>query len=864
MKKIIWTTVLALGLASVISAQDVKSEKKKSRKKNKEAEAVQGEKKKDEDKYADLTKKCKAYQGYYTIYRDTTTGKSYLEISSDQMDKAFLYFNHITDAPVEVGYFRGSYGGSKVLKFHRVFDRIEIIQDNTNFYYDPSTELSKSAGANINDPVLASEKIEATSKDKSKVLIDADAVFLSEKFQLIKFPNSPGSPPGPLGSLSASKTRIESVKSYPKNTDVVVAYVYENSSPNMSSDAIEDPRNITVHYQHSLLPLPEDNFKPRYDDPRIGYFTTQVNDMTSYEAAPWRDMIHRWKLEKKDATAAISEPVEPIVYWIENTTPKEFRPIIKEACERWNIAFEKAGFRNAVVCKVQPDDADWDAGDIRYNVLRWTSSPNPPFGGYGPSFVDPRTGQILGADVMLELVAIINRVNAQKIFKSAALMTDEMFESVFHHGEKDHNQCMAGMLSNMQYSYALTAGKANDMSEAMQKEVAKQLLYRLILHEVGHTLGLTHNMHASTLHSPADLKNPQLLEREGVCGSVMEYPAFNYQENEKEQGLFCDVKPGPYDLWVIEYGYSPAAEDNFKEKQRLDLIASRSAEPRLAYGNDADDMRTSGHGIDPDVNIYDLSNDPVKYGAERCDFDQRLLPKLKDKLINNNESYEDLLQAYYIVTSDYGTHIRVMTRQIGGVHYDRAFSGQAGAKKPLEPVSLEKQKEAMSALSKYAFAPDAFNSFVTTGNYLLEKRRGFSHYSESEDPKFHDRILTMQKECLSHLLHPAVLRRITDSKAYGNQYGLDMMMTDLTNGIFMADSKTTVNTVRQNLQVEYVTRLLGLLDPKKDVDYVSESMAVYELKRIDSLMATGVSPDTLTKAHRDRLRWMIKQGLENK
>ena len=142
--------------------------------------------------------------------------------------------------------------------------------------------------------------------------------------------------------------------------------------------------------------MPEEGFVPRPDDPRIGFFMTEVDDLTGVSATPWKDMIHRWRLEKKDPSAAMSEPMKPITWWIENTTPEEFRPIIKEGVEKWNQAFEPLGFTNAVVVKVQPDDAEWDAGDVRYNVLRWTASPSPPFSGYGPSFVNPRTGEILG------------------------------------------------------------------------------------------------------------------------------------------------------------------------------------------------------------------------------------------------------------------------------------------------------------------------------------------------------------------------------------------------------------------------------------------------------------------------------------
>jgi hypothetical protein len=851
--------LLGLACALTCSAAFAQKEADKPKKKSKSKKEQPKEAPKEEDKFGDLVKKCSKSEGLFTIYRDTLTGKSYLLITEEQMGKEFIYFNHIEDSPVEAGYFRGSFGDSKIIHFRKAFERIEIVQENTNYYYDPNSELSRAADANINDPVLASEKIEATSKDKKSFLIDGDAIFLSEKFQIIKYSPPPGMPGGPLGQLSSSKTRMTAINNYPQNTEVTVSYVYENGSPNMFTEALADPRNITIKYQHTILEVPKNSYQPRFDDPRIGYFSTQVNDMTSFSATNYRDVIHRWHLEKKDPSAALSEPVEPITYWIENTTPRELRPIIKEACERWNVAFEKAGFKNAVVCKEQPDDATWKAGDIRYNVLRWTSSPLPPFGGYGPSFVNPRTGQILGADIMLEFVAIVNRVNAEKIFKSTGYMNDDELEKQLGVQIRNPFFCMAAAQSNHNLIFGSTAAAALGMDAAVEKEIVSQLLYRLVLHEVGHTLGLTHNMRASTMSTMADAHDPVKAEREGLANSVMEYPAFNYQLDPKHQTIYCDVKPGPYDYWVIEYGYSPGMSDPLLEEKRLSKIAERSKDPKLAYGNDADDMRSSGRGIDPDVNIYDLTNDPVAYAAERCDLVNAILPKMKDRFEENNKSYEQLLQSYLIATGEYATQIRIMTRQIGGVHYDRTYAGQGATVRPLEPVSEEKQRAAMKALEKYAFAPNAFDAGNGLLNYLLEQRRGFNHFGGNQDPHLHQRILGMQSECLNHLLNPTVLQRIIDSKAYGNTYTIDEYMVDLTNALFQADLKSSVSTVRQNIQIEYVERLIGGFDEKSRLDNVSKSMIVSELKRIDAMMAANAGADALTKAHREHVRMMIAE-----
>lgn len=855
--------IIAIGLcAAVLHADAQKKVSSTSKSVSKKSKTAGPAKKEKEDKYADILKKSSEISGLFVIYRDTATGKAFLEIREDQIGKEFIYFNHVADAPVESGYFRGNFGASKIIRFERHFDRIDIIQENTSFYFDPESELSRASKANINNPVLASEKIEATNKDRTRHLIDADALFLSEKFQLIKRSSSPNAPPSLLGSLSKEKTRLERINNYPENTEVLVSYVYENSSPTMSGGAVGDGRNITISFQHSILRMPENDFVPRFEDPRLGYFTTQVTDLTSFEAANFRDPIHRWNLVKQDPSAPLSEPVEPITFWMENTTPREFRPIIKEACERWNSSFEKAGFKNAVVCLEQPDDATWDAGDIRYNVLRWTSSPRPPFGGYGPSFANPRTGQILGADIMLELVSIINRVNAERVFTpDIGFITDENLEMMRTLNSRNPFFCMAGQMSNHQMIFGSTAAAALGTGELEKKDIVKQLLERLVLHEVGHTLGLTHNMRASTMQSPADLKNVSKVLEEGLTSSVMEYPAFNYQLKPEHRSLYCDNRPGPYDDWVIEFGYSPAIEDPIAEGYRLKRIADRSSDPRLAYGNDADDMRSSGQGIDPDVNIYDLSSDPVTYAAERCELVKAILPKMMDQVQPNNASYERTLQSYFIATGEYGNQLRIMTRQIGGVHYNRAFAGQNTDSRPFEPVSRERQKSAMKALETYAFAPDVLAEATPLFNYLLAQRRGFNHFSQNQDPHIHIRILMFQRECLSHLLNRNVLQRITDSQLYGNTYSVDQVMTDITNAIFSADLKTRVNTIRQNLQVEYVMQLSNILDAKNSYDHVSRGMVLAELKRIDGMMTAGVSPDALTRAHREHVKNLIAKAL---
>ena len=873
------TNWAALSLAALLLGfQPVEGWGQKGKKKRKgkkgETEQVDAKKKGGKDdlkSVSDFTKDFRLTEGLFNLYQDTAKGSMYMHIPAEAMGNEFIYFSQVEDGVVLSGFHRGQYRGSKVISFHRHFGQLEVHAENTNFFVDPNNALSKAADANLNTPILASLKVEA--KDSSGVVISADALFLKEELQMVKPPTRPGRRSA-LGKLSKTKSKVVDVVNYPENTEVSVDYVYDTSSPNVGGSQFVDGRVVTVGYRHALLPMPEDGFTPRADDPRIGFFTTNVDDLTGVTSTPWRDMIHRWRLEKKDPEAAMSEPVEPITWWIENTTPEEFRPIIKAGVEKWNLAFEPLGFKNAVVVKVQPDTADWDAGDVRYNVLRWTASPTPPFSGYGPSFVNPRTGEILGADIMLEYGGMVGRLWRAEVFSKAGMIEDAMDEEYAElDAELEHrssrevlaeqmSRCHAGTIMGRNSLLAAAAMRAYNFTDEEHAEFIRQTLHRLVLHEVGHTLGMSHNMHASTMLSPDELKDADVVAVNGMCNSVMEYPAINFARNPEEQTLFYDDSPGPYDKWVIEYGYSVGLEDPQAEEDRLAAILERSTDPLLQFGNDADDMRGTGRGINPDVNIYDLSSDPVAYASERCDLVNDLLPSLVENFASGVDSHQEVLRAYYALTGEYATQLRVMTRQIGGVRYNRATPAQLDGKAPFTPVAEADQKAAMAALRTYAFAPDAFDAQADVLAYLQSQRRGFGFFGRNEDPRIHARVAGAQFGALAQLVHPNVLMRILDSGLYGNTYDLAEYMEDLTDAVFKADRRTTVNTYRQGLQLMYVRALIASLSEKSRLNSVAQSVVLAQLRAIDRQQRDGVSPDGMTRAHRAHVRHLIEVALD--
>ncbi|GJM11072.1 MAG: hypothetical protein DHS20C11_33480 [Lysobacteraceae bacterium] len=825
--------------------------------------AEEEEKKDEEEKpktIAELTEKSERIDGLFTLYRDNKSGQMHMAISADQLDTEYVHFAQAANGVVDAGYFRGAYLANGVLMFKRHYDRIEVIARNTSFYFDPDNALARAADANVPDAVLAVEKILAEDEESGEVLIKADSLFLTENLMQVKPSPNPDADPKTtftLGSLSEDKSKILNVRSYPLNSDVEVEYVYNNPAPTVYGEAaVTDARNVSIRVLHSLIAMPEDDYQPRQDDPRVGYFGTETTDLTSFSATPYRDFIARWKLVKKDPDAALSEPVEPITWWIENTTPVEYRDLIRSAALEWNSSFEKAGFRNAVVVKVQPDDAEWDAGDIRYNVLRWTSSPNPPFGGYGPSFVNPRTGQIMGADVMLEF-SFMNRY----LYAEHLLSEPAAFNLM---GQQAGHFCNVSEGLKSGQMMARVAAEAAGYGEGLTEQLIHDTMHYLILHEIGHTLGLNHNMKATQLLSPTEAFDPAIVDERGLAGSVMDYPAVNFAPRGATQTRFYAVKPGPYDDWAIEFGYTPSLTDAQAEAQRVNALLSRSTEPELAFGNDADDMRSPGKAIDPRVNIYDMSSDPIEYAAARMTLLSETINGLGERLPAAGKSYQETHDAYVVLMREWGRSANVVSRFVGGVYLDRAMSGQAGGGQPYTPVPADVQAKAIDVLGQHLFAPTAFDAPADLYRYLARQRRGFNFYSETEDPKVHQAVLAMQQAVLDHVLHPSVLKRMTDSSLYGNEYSLGEMMGDLTDAVFDADMRGDVNSFRQNLQVEYVNRLVAMVsaDSKAQYDYMTQSMALHVLAQLEDQLKRRRGADLSTQAHVNHLKLTIARALD--
>ncbi|HJM15120.1 MAG TPA: zinc-dependent metalloprotease [SAR86 cluster bacterium] len=801
-----------------------------------EEESLDAEKEEEKEIYIEeMVEEFEELNGFFDSFRDPKTNDIYLKIKKDQLDKEFIFFSHVINGVVAARKNKGSYLDNGVFKIEKDTENLRFIRVLTSFAFDEGTPLAKSKGTNISDSTFKVLPVSGKNEGEDEFLVNITSLLLSEDLTIIK----PITPEGDFqssrfnwGQVSPTKSRVLNVYNYEKNTDFEVEHVIE-SAPSYKYDGedVADPRNVSIQVRYSFIEMPDNNFEPRIEDQSIGYFSDRVTNLSSKDVTPYMDLIGKWDLQKKDQDKELSEPIKPIVFWIENTTPLELRDYIKEGVLAWNIAFEEAGFKNAIQVKVQPDDASWDAGDIRYNVLRWTSSPNPPFGGYGPSFTNPRTGEIIGADIMLEWVYLTNRLNVDGIFN----------------GSQIGNECFSASMIQEGMMFA-------DSLNINDPKIIEQSIIRLTLHEVGHTLGLNHNFKGSFLHNIEDVHKPEITSKVGVTSSVMEYPAINLAPLGYEQGDYYDIVPGPYDKWAIKFGYTP----NLTKEERRSIL-SESNKPEHMFANDSEDMRSAGYGIDPRAMINDLTNDPITYSAQRIELVNHAQKELPNKFSNKAKSWEEYRNAHKIILREHQRALEVVSRYIGGVYVERSNPQDPNRKEPYTPTPSEEQRRAMSVLSKHAFSSEAFPINASLLSKVQLERRMFDLRGEHEDPQMHKIILGIQNKVLDHILSAWTLSRITDTQLYGNDYSVYEVIDDLTEAIFLEDMNSEVSSIRRNLQTSYVRRLIGILA----ADYYDEfatAAAYSSLRDIEKLMKKSSSHEP-TKAHRRLIHWIIDSGL---
>jgi hypothetical protein len=399
------------------------------------------------------------------------------------------------------------------------------------------------------------------------------------------------------------------------------------------------------------------------------------------------------------------------------------------------------------------------------------------------------------------------------------------------------------------------ASEALDLNENEINRLYEEDLYQLILHEVGHTLGLNHNFAASTLHNNSEVHNPEKTYKEGLSSSVMDYHALNIAPLGVKQGQYADIKPGKYDILAIKYGYTPELS-----KEDLNNMLEKYSSSEFLFGNDGDDMRSPGKGIDPRINTGDMTNNPVEYAKDRIILSQNLIPNLYESLKSKSESWESVYQGYRILLRQIHTSAEIISRQVGGVYTNRSLMTDKD-RNPFEVVPYKNQKESINILSEYYFDSDKFNLPSNVASKMQRERRSFDFFGKTEDPKIHNLILKGQKRVLKHFTNSRVLKRLTDSSFYGNKYLPNELFRDLTSSIFNENKSRKLNGIDQNLQNYYLKRLIMIF---RNGSFDSPSISA-SLASMEQIKAYTFSPskDEATENHKKLIRWKIENALSN-
>ena len=743
-------------------------------------------------------------EGMFDIYYETEEDTYYTIIEDENLSKEFIYFYYIISGAQAGGASGGDMGDSSVLEFRKFKDDLALYKKNTVFNYDDSNNISKSTLTNILESFVG--RFEVKIEEEGRYLINIDKLFLGEMLVGLTPPKEYAEYYSLiLGRIDDKKTYISRIKNYPKNTSIEVTYGFFNPSPKGSVDAVPDARYSSIVARHMFVEMPDDEYQPRVADQRVGYFSTKITDLSTYDYFKGKDLINRWRLIKKDPSAEISEPINPIVFWVENSTPEEIKPFVVEAIELWNIAFEKAGFKNAVVAKIQPDDAEWDAGDVQYNVIRWASTPSPRYSGYGPSVANPRTGEMIAADIVQEFNSISYGYRLRKIW-----------------GYDEDNDPL------------------------------RQWIVSLTLHEIGHTLGLRHNFKASWLYNASDIHNKDITGNNHI-GSVMDYDPINIAPEGVKQGNYFPTEPGPYDIWAITFGYT----QDMKDADRENLL-SQSTKPELIFGTDDDAMGSPGSNTDPRNKRYDMSSDPITYTVQRLQIIDNKINELPEIFNEPGSTYTELKATFDSLLRDKGRFAESIAIQIGGVYSNRLVVGQESGMTPFEVVPYVEQKRAMNALNDYLFANDAFVFSPDILKLLQSEKRAASYGNSDDDPKVHDRVLRMQMSALSFILHPRVMKRLTNSSKYGNEYLPDEVLQDIFDGIFVA--REIPNTFKMNLQSAYVDGLIAAMADER-YDEISRSAIFNSLIKIRNYSNSSYG-NKMVKGHFDYLNWKVNNALK--
>ena len=702
-----------------------------------------------------ITLDMKVSKGLITTYQNKKN-ELYFEISESLFGRELLVVTRFAQIPANYsGYLNaGSKTAEHVVEFIKQGQKILLKEVSYSNIADDDDPISISVSENNFKPILAAFEIK--NSDNNRHLIDVTNYFMADSpgFNIIRSKDKENYK---IGGVDKKRSFIDSAKSFPENTEILHTLTFSaNKAPRNNQT-----KSFSFQINHSIIALPDDLMQIRHEDERVGWFTTEKINYSSGELKSDNfSIIRRWRLEPSDLDAykkgELVEPVKPIVYYLDPATPLKWRKYFKMGIEDWNSTFEKAGFKNAIIAKDAPtkeEDPNFSAEDIRYSTVRYVASTTR--NAVGPSVSDPRTGEILESDI------------------------------IWYHNH----------LRSYRNRYLIETGAANPKARSLNtpEEEIGEMMRRVISHEIGHALGLPHNMKASSAYAVDSLRSGNFTQKFGIATSIMDYARYNYVAQPGDKNIRFVRKLGPYDDYSIEWGYRYFGESPEKEKEILrEIVDSKSLDPIYMFG---------GYGNDPNSQTENIGNDPVKasmYGIKNLKI---VAENLMKWTLKPTENYNDLNEIYGELMSVYRRYVYHVHNMIGGIYNTPHNSNQKGVVTYLN-VDISNQKQALNFLE---------TNLWKTQKWLMNKEV----VSQIKGEGVLNSIQELQISALNKFLNEKKLNRMLSAQKSlkGKALSVDQLLDNLFE--VLVNKLSQPDLFEQRLQLHFVERINILMNEKE-------------------------------------------------